>query len=87
MTFKLPAIVLVVIIAVVALGPLAVFVPRWQLCAAREACDTGSSARCRAPTSTKSGFINVPGMNPNFSLLPRAALSVTSARVTRRSNR
>jgi arylsulfatase A-like enzyme len=48
----------------------------------KEFWNTGFSASCTAPTSTKNGFFIVPVMKPNFSRHPRAARSRIMARVT-----
>jgi hypothetical protein len=76
----------VVIIAVVALGPLAVFVPRLAALRRQGILQYGIFGQMQSTHFHEKWIHNVPGTNPNFSLLPRAALSVTSARVTRSSN-
>ena len=55
LTFKLPAIVLLVIVALVAFGPLAFFVPRLVALRRRGISTMGLSARFTAATFMKSG--------------------------------
>jgi hypothetical protein len=66
MTFKLPAIALAVIIALVALGPLAFFVPRLAALRRQESWNMAFSARFRAAISTKNGSVIVAGTKQNF---------------------
>lgn len=80
MDFKLPAIALVVIVALVGLGPLAVFPRSWPCSAARASWNTPSSATSRARRSMKNGFFTVPATKPSFFKHLRAALSMIMAR-------
>jgi hypothetical protein len=84
MNFKLPAIVLVVLIALVAFGPLAFFTPRLAELRRKGVFNMESSANFTAQSSTKNGFGIGPGTKPSFLRPSKPAPSQTMGEFTRR---
>jgi hypothetical protein len=84
--FLLPAIVVAVIFALMALGPLAFFVPRWRPRAAKGSWTTPSWGKSRAPTSTTtSGSFACLAATRSLWAPLKSARFATMARPTRKS--